>query len=171
MVLAALWVLGHGSHLAANSINNLTETLAKKQVLDILSSDIHTLTYFYDEILSHFLWHLGVVGLAALIINRAWRSTSGVATNWWYAGIGGFIYGLTAFMFFDEGQTAPWIGFPFSLVITLIFLIFGRKKLSGSPVLAFFFVSFLVALILLAGWYLYWGCFTEILSPASCRVG
>jgi hypothetical protein len=170
MVLAALWVLGQGMHLAANSINNLTEGLAKKQVLDILSSDIYTLTYFYDEYLSHFIWHLGIVGLAALIIHRAWRGTSPVATHWWYAGIGGFIYGLTKFMVFDEGQTAAVIGFPFSLILTIIFLIWGRKKLAGSPVLSFFFIAFAVALVLLAGWYLYWGCFTEILSPASCRL-
>lgn len=169
MVLAALWVLGQGMHLAANSINNLSEGLAKKQVLDILSSDIYTLTYFYDEYLSHFVWHLGIAGLASLIIYRAWRGTSETATNWWYAGIGGFIYGLTKFMVFDEGQTAAVIGFPFSLILTLVFLIWGRKKLAASPILSFFFISFLVCLLLLAGWFLYWGCFTEILSPASCR--
>jgi hypothetical protein len=170
MVLGSLWVLGQGMHLAANSVNNLSEGLAAKQVIDILGTDIYTLTYFFDEYLSHFLWHLGVVGLASLLIYRAWRNPERLTTNWWYAGIAGFIYGLTAFMFFDEGQTAAMIGFPFSLIATLIFLIWGRKKLSQSPLLAFFFIAFLVALILLAGWWLYWGCFTEILTPASCRL-
>lgn len=170
MVLAALWALGHGMHLAANSVNNLSENLAKAGTLDILGTDIYKLTYFYDEYLSHFVWHLGVVGLAALLIYRAWRSPEGMATSWGFAGVGGFIYGVTAFMFFDEGQTAAMIGFPFSLIITLVFLIGGRKKFAQSPILAFFFVAFLVCLILLAGWWLYWGCFTEILTPVSCRI-
>lgn len=169
MALAALWVLGQGMHLSANSVNNLSEALAKKGTLDILGTDIYKLTYFYDEYLSHTVWHLGVVGLAALLIYRAWRSPEGFATNWWYAGIGGFIHGVTMFMIFDEGQTAAMIGFPFSLIVTLVFLIIGRKKLAYSPLLGFFFVTFLVTLVLLAGWWLYWGCFTEILTPVSCR--
>lgn len=169
MVLAALWVLGQGMHLSANSVNNLSEKLAAKGTLDILGTDIYKLTYFYDEYLSHTVWHLGVVGLAALIIYRAWRSPADMQTHWGYAGVSGFIYGVTAFMIFDEGQTAALIGFPFSLLVTLVFFIAGRKKLSNSPILAFFFIAFLVALVLLAGWWLYWGCFTEILSPMSCR--
>lgn len=170
MVLAASWVLGQGMHLSANSVNNLSEKLAKAGTLDILGTDIYKLTYFYDEYLSHTVWHLGIVGLAALLIYRAWRSPEGMPTSWGFAGAAGFIHGLTLFMVFDEGQTASLLGFPFSVIITLIFIVWGRKKLAHSPILAFFFITFLVALILLAGWWLYWGCFTEILTPVSCRV-
>ena len=56
MILAALWVLGQGMHLAANSVNNLVENLAKNLQIDIIGTDIHTLIYFYDEKLSHYLW-------------------------------------------------------------------------------------------------------------------
>ncbi len=156
MVLAALWVLGQGMHLSANSVNNLSEGLAKKGVVDILKTDIYTLTYFYDEHLSHVLWHLGAVGLAAVLIYRAWRAPAATAATWWVAIVGGIIYGFTSFCFFNEGQTVA-IGLPFSAIITLVFLILGRKKLAQSPILAFFFVSYLVTLILLGGWGIYWG--------------
>ena len=49
MVLASIWVLGHGMHLAANAIDNLAEGLAMKQVLDITRTDIYALTYFLGE--------------------------------------------------------------------------------------------------------------------------
>jgi len=49
MVLSAVWVMGHGMHLAANSVNNLAETLASNQVIDITGTDIYKLTYYIDE--------------------------------------------------------------------------------------------------------------------------
>ncbi len=107
-LLAAIWVMGHGMHLAANSVNNLTEALAKEQVLDITGTDIYRLTYFYDERLSHYLWHLGVLGLAALLIYREWRRPTGIATTWWAATLAGLIYGITYFCIFLEGQTVLW---------------------------------------------------------------
>jgi hypothetical protein len=54
MALAAVWVEGQGMHLAANSIDNLIEGLASRQVVDILGTDIYRLTYFFDE-------HLAIV--------------------------------------------------------------------------------------------------------------
>ena len=71
MVVAALWVAGQGMHLSANSINNLIGNLAKNQIVDVTITDIYHLTYFYDEYLSHYLWHIGVVGLAVLLIFTA----------------------------------------------------------------------------------------------------
>jgi len=82
MVLAAFWVAGQGMHLSANSINNLAEALAKKQVVDITGTSIYQLAYFFDEHLSHYMWHIGVVGLAALLIYREWRQPAGIATTW-----------------------------------------------------------------------------------------
>ena len=85
MVLAAFWVAGQGMHLSANSINNLAEALAKKQVVDITGTSIYQLAYFFDEHLSHYMWHIGIVGLAALLIYREWRQPANIATTWWVA--------------------------------------------------------------------------------------
>jgi hypothetical protein len=160
MVLAAIWVQGQGLHLSANSINNLAEGLAKKQVIDITATSIYQLTYFYDEHLSHVIWHIGILGLAALLIYREWRQPAGIPTIWWATALAGLIYGFTYFCIFIEGQTVV-LGLPFSIIITLLTLVWGRKRLAQQPILAFLFITCLVALVLFAGWGLYWRGFPQ----------
>jgi hypothetical protein len=160
LVLASIWVLGHGMHLAANSVNNLAEALAKKQVVDIISTDIYKLTYFMDEHLSHYLWHVGVVGMAVLLVYRDWRRSTETATTWWVAILSGFLYGFTLFCIFLEGQTVP-LGLPFVMIFVLLTLIGCRQKLAVKPVLAFFLIACLVALLFLAGWGIYFGGFPQ----------
>jgi hypothetical protein len=160
MVLAAVWVEGQGMHLAANSINNLIEGLASRQVMDIQGTDIYQLTYFIDEHLSHYLWHIGLVGLAVLLIYRDWKRPVGILTQWWAAILGGMIYGFTLGCVFLEGQTVA-LGLPFVVIVTLLGLTWGRRHLAHKPVLAFFFISCLVAAVLFVGWGLYWGGFPQ----------
>lgn len=160
MVLVVAWVLGHGAHLSANSINNLAEALARGQVIDITGTSIYELAYFYDEHLSHYLFHIGVLGLAGLLVYREWRQPAGIATIWWATIVAGLIYGFTLFAMILEGQTVP-LGLPFAAVMVVISLLWGRKELAQRPLLAFSFVAFLVALLLFAGWGLYWGGFPQ----------
>ena len=160
MILSALWVLGQGIHLSANSINNLIGALAENQVIDITGTDIYHLTYFYDEHLGHILWHLGVLGLAALLVYREWRKPSGQTTLWWAVIVAGVIYGFTYFAIFLEGQTLV-LGYPFSAIFVAFTLISQRKFLNQRPVLAFFFSTCLLAFILFSGWGLYWGYFPQ----------
>jgi type IV secretory pathway TrbL component len=47
-------------------------------------------------------------------------------------------------------------------VVTLLVLIWGRKKLAQQPILAFFFVASILAFVLFVGWRLYWGSFLSI---------
>jgi hypothetical protein len=155
-----IWVLGHGMHLAANSINNLAVKLAGDQEIDILGTNIYALTYYYDERLSHYLWHIGILGMVGLLVYCEWRSPAGTQTVWWATLLGGIIYGFTYFCIFLEGQTIL-LGLPFALVFTLITLLWGRQKLANHPLLAFFFTSCLLATILFVGWGLYWGGFPE----------
>ena len=169
MILASIWVLGHGMHLAANAVDNLAEGLAKKQVLDILDTDIYTLTYFLDEHLSHYLWHFGIAGLAALLVYREWRTPAKEEITWWVTILAGLISGITYFSVFDEGQTVP-LGLPFTFIVTLFTLIWGRKQIAQQPIYAFFFIACLTALILFAGWGLYWCGFPEILDVFSGSV-
>lgn len=156
ILFSALWVFGHGMHLSANSIDNLIEGLAKKQMIDITSTDVYTLTYFYDESLSHFLRDIGLVGFIAVMIYHEWKSPAGVTTSWWMSILGGIIFGISFFLVYLEGNTVA-IGFPFAVIVTLLTLIWGRKRLAHQPVLAFFFITFLTAALFYIGWGIYFG--------------
>jgi hypothetical protein len=160
IVLAALWVEGQGMHLAANSIDNLISALAHSHTLDVMGTDLYRLTYFLDEHLSHYLWHIGVLGMMALLIYTEWRKPAGEDTTWWSTISCGIIYGFTYFCIFLEGQTVP-VGLPLIFLVLLVTLIWGRTKLVKQPVLAFFFVSCLVASLFLIGWGIYWGGFPQ----------
>ncbi|MCC7450400.1 MAG: hypothetical protein IT324_23475 [Anaerolineae bacterium] len=160
LLLAVIWVLGHGMHLATNAIDNLIGTLARRQVVDVTGTDIYHLTYFFDEHLSHYLWDTGTVGLAALLIYREWRRPAGIQTIWWAALLAGLIYGFTYFCIFLEGQSTA-LGLPFALLVTLLTLWRGRQRLGQQPILAFFFIACLTAVVLFLGWGLYWRGFPQ----------
>lgn len=149
LVLAAFWVEGQGMHLSANSIGFLLR--------EMTGSDASLLTYFYDEVLSHYLWHLGVMGLSSLLIFRQWQNPFiGGRAALGLESLAGVIHGFTFFLIVVEAGTAP-LGIPFAILVTLFGLVWGRKKLRQQPLLAFFFVTYLVATILFAGWAVYWG--------------
>jgi hypothetical protein len=160
IAFAVLWVLGHGMHLAANSINNLAEALARTRGIDILGTSIYRLTYFIDEHLSHCLWHFGILGLAGLTIYRESRSPRGIPTVWPVMIPAGLLYGFTYFCIFLEGQTVL-LGLPFAVLVTLLSLVFERNNLALRPFLAFFFVASLAAVVLFMGWGLYWNGFPQ----------
>lgn len=148
MLLSALWVEGQGLHLGANSIGHLLEGVS--------ASAAFTLTYFYDEVLSHYLWHLGIMGLSALLVVHAWRQASGQRFSLGLAGAAGVIHGFTFFLIVVEGGTAP-LGVPFAVLIALFGMLRGRERLKGQPLLAFFFIAYLVAALFFLGWFIYWG--------------
>lgn len=153
LVLAAFWVEGHGMHLSANSIDHWLK--------GVEGTDIYNVTYFYDEVLGHYLWHFGVIGLSTLIIFRQWQNPlfEGNATHWLTV-LCGVIHGFTFFLIADEGQTVP-MSFPFAIAIMLFGLIWGRKKFGQQPLLLFFFVAYVVATLFLTGWGIYWGGWPE----------
>ncbi len=160
VILAGIWAEGHGMHLAANAINNLLGSLAERGVIDVTSTDIYLLTDFFDEHLSHILWHLGVVGLAALIIYREWRHPAAAQMAYWVQIAAGILYGLTLFCIFLEGGTV-WIGLPVTVFLILLVLLGGRRKLNNHPMLTFFFAAGVFAFLLFAGWGIYWGGFPQ----------
>jgi len=153
LVLAALWVEGQGLHLSANSIGHLLNELK--------GSDAYALTNFYDEVLSHYMWHTGVVGLTLLIIFRQWQHpflSEHAAPR--LEILAGLIYGFTYFGIILEGNTVP-LGVPFAILVTLFGLIWGWKRLKQQPLLMFFTVAHLMATVLFAGWAIYWGGLPE----------
>ena len=148
VVLAALWAEGQGMHLAANSIAHLTQDLADRPA--------GVLTHFYDEGLSHYLWHLGLVGLSALLIHRQWTAPSVAGRS----GLGlavaaGILHGFNFFVTIVEAATAP-LGVPFAAGVVGFTLLRGRGELRRQPILAFFFVAYLMAGLCFLGWGLYW---------------
>jgi hypothetical protein len=167
MVMAGFWGAGQGMHLSANSIDNLLGNLAKSQIQDVTATDVFSLTYFYDEHLSHYLWHIGVIGFAVLLIYEAWRQPVNEHTSWKMVIPAGVLYGFLLFCIFLEGNTMP-IGLPFVIAVVLLVLLAGRGRLAMQPVLAFLFMSCLVAVLLFGGWRLFWGCFPPILEPYHC---
>lgn len=153
LILAALWVQGQGMHLVANSIGHLTPPDS--------SSEIEQLTYFYDEILSHYIWHFGLVGLSALLIYRQWQNPffkqrSGLK----FEITAGIIHGFNYFIDVVESATTI-LGVPFAVGVVLFTLIWGRQHLRQQPILAFFFVSYSIACLFFLGWGLYWGGLPE----------
>jgi hypothetical protein len=148
LVLAALWSEGQGMHLGANSIGHLLEN-AK-------DTDAFTLTHFYDEVLSHYLWHIGVFSLTALLIWRQWRTPFiGTSASLRTEIACGLLLGLVYFITVDEAGTAL-LGIPFAIVMVIIGWM-GRNQLRQQPVTAFFFVAHALALILFVIWFLKWG--------------
>lgn len=159
LVLVAFWVEGQGMHLSANSISNLMEALATSGLRELNGHSAYPLAHFYDELLGHFLWHVGVLGLAGLLIWRGSRRSAEQLTAWWFTVPAGLIYGFFLFVITVEGLTA-WIGFPFSLLV-IIFGFRNRETLRQKPILAFFVIAGVVAFLLYSIWGLYWGGFPE----------
>jgi hypothetical protein len=153
MALAALWVEGQGIHLAANSIGHLTEAFT--------GSDAAALTDFYDEVLSHYLWHAGIIGLSLLLIFRQWRNPVAGMRSTHRAEIGaGILHGLSFGLMTLEGATIA-LGLPSAALVVVFVLARGRGQIGQQPILAFFFVAYLTATILFLVWRVYWGCFIE----------
>ena len=153
LVLTGLWVEGQGMHLAANSIGHLIQPS--------VSNEIKTLTHFYDEILSHYIWHFGIVGLSALLIYRQWKNPFFNKRSELRLEIGaGIIYGFVYFIDVVESATTP-LGVPFAVGVVIFTLFWGWQNLHKQPILVFFLVTYFVASLLFLGWGLYWGGLPE----------
>lgn len=152
LVLAALWTLGHGMHLAANSISNL---------LGPGSTDVHDLVHFYDEVLSHYLWHIAIVGLSILLLSGLPTPRLHSALASWTTVIpAAFLYGFTYFAAVNEGGTVPF-GLPAAVLVLLAILAKRRSHIRSASLVAFFFLGYALALVLFAAWFAYWGGFPE----------
>jgi hypothetical protein len=158
IVFAVFWVAGHGMHLSANSINNL---LAQN---GMETGNIYRLTYFLDEYLSHYIWHIGIVGLSALLIHRQWRNPclEGKAMLWPII-LGGLIYGFSYFLIVMEGNTAP-LGVTFPILATLFIVIWARKGLGQQPIVTFFLISYALSILLFLIWGMMWGGLPPIMD-------
>jgi hypothetical protein len=140
LVLAA-WLLGHGMHLSANSITRLT-TGGPQAVAN--------LTHFYDEVLSHFIWHGAIAGFSALVL---WRSRDEVLwpTAWRLLTLAGFVYGWTFFLIVVEAGTL-YLGLPAAVLVLFWLGLEVRRRKRLTPLGSMFALGYLVFLVLLAAW-------------------
>lgn len=152
LVLAALWVLGQGMHLAGNSIGHQLESFK--------ATDAYKLTYFYDEQLSHVLWHLGIYGLSALVMVRSARSplVEPAGRSGLIAAV--ILYGFTYASLTLEGQTWP-IGLPFAVLAGGIPILIRRREFFRRPALSFFTSAYLLAVVMMLIWAVIQGGFIE----------
>jgi hypothetical protein len=152
LVLAVLWTAGQAMHLSANSINNL---------LGGGSSDVHNLVHFYDEILSHYLWHIAMVGLSILLVTvPANGESSPMVTHWALIIPSAILYGFTYFAAVNEGGTVPF-GLTSAILIPIALLLTKRGDLGARSLTTFFFLAYILSTLLFAAWFAYWGGFPE----------
>ncbi len=151
MALVAIWAEGQGMHLASNSIGNL---------MGPGQDAARGLVHFYDEVLSHYLWHFAILGLAALLILSSPRAGAGEAVRWVSIMVWGLAYGLTSSLASLEGGTVPMI-LPLSALLFLWLLLTRRDGIREDNLLAFLFVGYAVALIVFLGWGIAWGGFPQ----------
>ena len=158
LVFASLWTLGHGMHLSANSIGNL---------LGPGDTPVHELVHFYDEAMSHTLWHIAIVGLSVLLlIPPRTRTVEPGLAPWPLIVVSALLYGFTYFAVIVEGGTVPF-GILAAILIVFVLLVEARPRIRNNSLAAFFFAGYVLALILFGLWYAYWGGFPEFSETGS----
>lgn len=161
LVLAALWVEGQGMHLAANSIARPWEGAA---------APVGALAHYYDEILSHYVWHAAMAGLWALAIVRSFAYPYRTGRFPRRLAIPALVVlGVAWFVVVIESGTGPF-DVPFTAVafayVLAEVIVRGRRHVEQSPVAAILGGSFGISLGLFVGWAAMWGGslpqFTEV---------
>jgi len=152
LVFAAFWVEGQGMHLGANSIGHLLD--------DAKGTDPQLLTHFFDEVLGHYLWHIGMVALTGLLIWRQIKNPLEAAlSSLWSEIVAALIYGIVYFIIVIEAGTVP-LGLPFAVIVAIVGLM-ERKSLRQQPITLFFVAAHGLALILFVVWFVKWGGFPQ----------
>lgn len=149
---AITFTLGHGLHLAANSVSNVAdETVANAGIV-----------HLWDEVVSHWFWYLG---LFLVIVAMAWALRDG---QWRVGAADLVVAGLVAVTLVNnyiEGGT-PWLG----LVLLTVLLGMGLRWRPGSASRLLLVVGGL-GLLLLAGWGAYWAIADGSVFPQFSELG
>jgi hypothetical protein len=164
LLVSALWVEGQGIHLAANAIG---DAFPKGGAEAFYATVPGNLDYWLDEILSHWMWHMGWVALSGLVLAAAIRAdvrtpdrTSRLAAS------AGLVHGVAFFFVTVEGLTTA-LGIPASIVLVGCSTWAARRGLARHPVITFLLMGSIVTLL----GYLGWGALHGWTLPEFTKVG
>ncbi|MCU0282970.1 MAG: hypothetical protein MUD13_03595 [Candidatus Nanopelagicales bacterium] len=149
---AITFTLGHGMHLAANSVSNVAdERVAKADIV-----------HLWDEVVSHWPWYLG---LFLVMVAMAW-ALRGVALR---VGARDLVVAalvtITLVNNYIEGGT-PWLG----LVLLAVLLVTGLRW-RPAPVARLLLLVGGLGLLLLVGWGAYWLIADNAVFPQFSELG
>jgi hypothetical protein len=142
------YVEGHGLHLSANAIDRL---LGGQE-----DTALHQSVYIYDEVISHFIWDIGVLIIAAGLILAGKRVLFPRFSwaQWVFLGGGAAFFGFSYAVNAIEGQTVVFT-FPAAGLMALICLWIygrGRRRREHNAAALFFLMGFLLSVLIFAYW-------------------
>jgi hypothetical protein len=146
------FTLGHGLHLAANSISNVADVVVAK-------ADI---VHLWDEVVSHYFWY---VGLFLVMAAMAWALRPQEFQVGAVDVVVALLVTVTLVNNYIEGGT-PWLGLVF-LALGVLFGFLWRP----SAVSRLLLVVGGVGLLLLVGWGVYWLAADGSVFPQYSELG
>lgn len=157
VILVSVWVAGQAIHLATNAIGDLFQAGSAREAF--YATDAGQLDHFFDETLSHWLWHGAWAGLLAVLL---WTGISGPAVGSRprrgavaLTGVAGLVHGFTWFVVTDEGGT--WaLGIPAAAVFLVVAWL-ARHREPDRVVTTFLIVGSLASVVLYAIWIALYG--------------
>jgi len=161
LALAALWIAAQGLHLGTNAIGDLFDPGAPREAF--YQTPHGALDLWFDEVLSHWLWHLAWAGLLFALVASAYRvpmasvaRTARSRRTDAMAAVAGLIHGLTWVAVTIEGSTTL-LGIPVMAVLLVLAVRLRRDSPAGRSVGVFLLGSSAVALLLYATYVAIYG--------------
>ncbi|MFA5967149.1 MAG: hypothetical protein WC805_01345 [Patescibacteria group bacterium] len=145
LILIGVYIVGIGIHLSSNQIHN---------VLDIpsISGDASKAAYVWDELIGHWLIHLGLAGSLYLLAKVSQINLSGGRIVY---GITGFLLGVFLAVAAIEGHSI-WI---YAACCLLVWKTFYKSQINDIKL--YILSSTAGIVILLIAWYLIFNSFIE----------
>jgi hypothetical protein len=146
------FTLGHGLHLAANSISNVADVVVAKA----------SIVHLWDEVVSHYFWY---VGLFLVMAAMAWALRPQEFRVGAVDVVVALLVAITLVNNYIEGGT-PWLGLAF-LTVGLVCGFLWRPAAVSRLLL----VVGGVGLLLLVGWGVYWLAVDGTTFPQFSELG
>ena len=146
------FTLGHGLHLAANSISNVADVVVAKA----------SIVHLWDEVVSHYFWY---VGLFLVMAAMAWALRPQEFRVGAVDVVVALLVAITLVNNYIEGGT-PWLGLAF-LAVGLVCGFLWRPAAVSRLLL----VVGGVGLLLLVGWGVYWLAVDGTTFPQFSELG
>lgn len=149
---AIMFTLGHGLHLSANSVSNVADPAVATA----------SIVHLWDEVVSHWIWYLGLFLVLAAI---AWALRDRTFRVGALDLVGAVLVAVTLTNNYIEGGT-PWLGLVL-LAIGVVVAVLWRP----APVARLLLAVCGTALVLLVGWGVYWYVADGSVFPQFSELG